>query len=257
MPDKTAHHPDGYHVIKFGEKWHTYKCNHNIKYVSGTKFISMLFPKFDMVAVSEKCSAGKNPKYAGRSPLDIRNEWSENGRISSDEGTNIHEYAESKVSKWDVSKQPKPLSDRCTAIYKQADIITSKLLDKFVFVCAEMIVFSPSLKIAGMVDLVMWSPITNTILILDWKTNKKSPLDKNGFGKKGFHPVDHLQDTNLNHYRLQLSLYRFIMENEGYFPRMTKYQQAIIHLSDKSYAVIPLEYYEYEIKEGLKIYGGK
>jgi len=252
MPDKTAHHPDGYHVIKFGEKWHTYKCNHNIKYVSGTKFISMLFPKFDMVAVSEKCSAGKNPKYAGRSPLDIRNEWSENGRISSDEGTNIHEYAESKVSKWDVSKQPKPLSDRCTAIYKQADIITSKLLDKFVFVCAEMIVFSPSLKIAGMVDLLMWNPKTRTVLILDWKTNKDNPSVENSFNKKAFPPVDHIQDTKLNHYRLQLSLYRFIMETEGYFPNITKYQQAIIHLSEKAYAVIPLEYYEYEIKEALK-----
>lgn len=254
MPDKTAHHPDGHHTIKFGERWHTYEDNRGKRYTSGTKFVGQFFPKFDMVAVSKKCSNGKEPKYAGRTPEEIRNEWSENGRIASDEGTNLHEYAESLMAGWKPSRIPKPMSNRCKVVYKQIDIITAKLLNKFVFVCAEMIVFSPSLKISGMVDLVMFNPRTDTILILDWKTNKDNPTVENGFGKKAFPPVDHLDDTKLNHYRLQLSLYRYIMESEGYFPNITNYQQAIIHLSDKDYTVIPLEYYEYEIKEALKSY---
>jgi len=100
MPDKTAHHPDGHHVIKFGEKWHTYTDQNGTSYTSGTKFVGQFFPKFDMVAMSEKCSAGENPKYKGREPEEIRAEWSAEGDRGRTEGTLVHNYAEGLMCGW-------------------------------------------------------------------------------------------------------------------------------------------------------------
>ena len=61
-------------------------------------------------------------------------------------------------------------------------------------------------------------------------------------------------DNNLNHYRLQIALYRKIMEKENYFPGVSSFRQGLIYLSSEKYTTIPLEYYEYEVTEALKVY---
>jgi len=254
MGDKTAYHPDGQHVIMFREDRHTYTDNHGVKYISGTGFTGRFFPKFDAAAVSIKCSQGKNPKYAGRTPGEIRAEWSAEARRGSSEGDNAHAYAEARISGWPEAQVPAPISDRCKGLFNQVDRAVAGLLSRFVFIGAEVVIFSPGLKLSGMVDLLMWNPVTNTILILDWKTNKEFPSNINPF-QHGTPPIEHLRDTAISHYSMQLSLYRMIIEKEKYFPNGFKFNQALIHLSPEKYTLIPLEYYEYEIEEALKHYG--
>ena len=256
MPDKTAYHPDGIHSIRFNEYRHTYTDNYGVKYTSGTKFVGQFFPKFDAVSVSKMCAAGNNPKYADRSPEDIQAEWSVNGRQASDEGTNIHEYAEGLISGWDVKFLPRPMTDRCRAMYPHIKSIVARLLNLYQFIAAELIIFSPEWRLSGMIDLLMWDPATKAVLILDWKTNKDAPADT-GSRQTGFPPLEHLPDNKLNHYRLQLALYRKIIEKEKYFPGVSNFRQGLIHLSPEKYTTIPLEYYEYEIMEALKIHAKK
>ena len=152
MPDKIATHPNKPYTIKFNEKYHTYTDNFLDRYVSATTFIKPFFPKFDAIAVSKKCAAGTNPKYAGRDPKEIRKEWMAEGRRGSYEGDNTHLYAEGIMTGIPVSELPEPISDRCKLLFKQVDRITRWLLTRYDFVEAEKIIFSPDLKIAGQVD---------------------------------------------------------------------------------------------------------
>ena len=214
--DKVAHHPDGSHVITFEEGPHVYTDNRGVRYTSGTAFIGKFFGKFDAVAISTKCAMGRNPKYAGRPPGEIREEWSAEARRGQDEGTNVHEYAEGLISGWPLCDLPPPISERCERIFIQTEKAVKNLLNRFVFVGAEVIIFSPDMGLAGMIDLLMFDRATNEILILDWKQNKA--ISTENPWQSGLPPIDHLQDTDIAHYSLQLSLYQAIMERENYFP---------------------------------------
>lgn len=249
-PDKIAHHPNGKYTIRFNEQYHTYRDNLGSRYVSGTTFVGKFFPKFDAESVSIKCSKGKNPKYAGRDPKEIMAEWAAEGERGSKEGDNAHLYAEMRMRNAPADKIPKPISPRCVQLFKQVDKIIAWLKHKYTFIEAEKIIFSPGLNIAGMVDLVMHDPATGEILILDWKQNKE--LSSDNFFQSAFDPIEYLQDTHINKYTLQLSLYQYIMDLEGYFPEATGYRRALLHLTPESVLPIKVEDYTFEIKEMLK-----
>lgn len=244
---KKAYHPDKKSFIIFKEKYHQYIDNLGVSYTSGTTFIKPFFPKFDMIAMSEKCATGDNPKYAGRNPEEIRAEWKAEGERGSSEGDNTHEYAEGIMAGWDTSELPKPISERCMQLFKQVDKIAAWLKSKYQFIEAEKIVFSPHLGIAGMVDLIMLDPATQEILILDWKTNKTLTIENVFQAAKT--PISHLPDTHISKYTLQISLYEQIMVRENYFPCATGFRRALIHITPTAAIPIKLESYSYEIKE--------
>jgi len=243
---KTAYHPNGKHVITFREDRHTYIDNQGSRYLSGTGFVGRFFPKFDAVAISKKCSKGKNPKYAGRPPEDIRAEWLAEAKRGSSEGDNTHMYAEGLISGWPPGNLPAPISDRCSALFVQVERAVAGLLKRFVFIAAEMIIFSPDLGLSGMVDLVMFDPATNEILILDWKQNKE--IKTENIWQSGKAPIDHLEASDKSKYSLQLSTYQYIIDREGYFPGVAGYRRALIHITPDLFKTIPLEYYDYEVQ---------
>ncbi|MBK8660973.1 MAG: hypothetical protein IPN18_03865 [Ignavibacteriales bacterium] len=57
------------------------------------------------------------------------------------------------------------------------------------------------------------TPVTGKYDIYDWKTNKS--IDEYGYGgKRGTRPPTYdLPDCNFYHYSLQLSLYKYLLEN--------------------------------------------
>lgn len=251
---KKAYHPNGENFILFKEDGHVYIDDANKIYVSGTSFCGQFFPKFDAKAMSRKCASGKNPKYAGRTPWDIRNEWAAEAERGSSEGDNTHMYAEGLISGWPREQLPIPISDRCRALFGQVERAVAGLLKRFVFVAAEMVIFSPDLGLSGMVDLVMFDPATNYVLILDWKQNKK--ITRQGFrGETALAPIDHLQASDISKYGLQLSTYQYILDREGYFPGNAGYRRALIHLTPENFHIISLDFYDYEIQLMLKKIG--
>jgi hypothetical protein len=251
MGDKVAYHPDGEHVITFRENRHTYTDNHGRRYLSGTGFVGRFFPKFDMEAVSIRCSQGDNPKYAGRTPEDIRAEWKAEAIRGSSEGDNTHAYAESQISGWPVDQVPKPISDRCVLLFSQVDRAVAGLLSRFIFIGAEVVIFSPGLGFSGMIDLLMYDPATNEILVLDWKQNKE--ISRENQWQSGLPPIDHLQATDISKYTLQLSTYQYILDRGKYFPSVSGYRRALIHLAPDHFEIIPLEYYDYEIQQMIEV----
>jgi ATP-dependent exoDNAse (exonuclease V) beta subunit len=77
----------------------------------------------------------------------------------------------------------------------------------------EHFVYMKSLGLCGQSDLV--EVVDGMVHITDYKTNKEirseSFKDWEGLSQKMNHPVSHLDDCNLNHYNLQLSIYMYMI----------------------------------------------
>ena len=75
----------------------------------------------------------------------------------------------------------------------------------------------------------MMNKNTNEYVLIDSKTSKR--IDMNSFkGKKGIKKeTSKIEDCNYNHYALQLSLYRYILE--GYY-NINVTRQLVAHLKD-------------------------
>lgn len=251
MSESVAYHPDGKHIITFFDMPHEYVDNSWKKYLSSTSMIKRFFHEFDSVSQALKCSSGLNPKYSWIDPDEILSAWEAERVRGSTEGSNVHLYAESLVSDWPIEKRPIPISNRCKLLFGQVDSAVQFLLASgLVFISAEMIVFNPDRGISGMIDCVAYDPINNTILIIDWKQNKK--ISKKNRWQSGFGPLSHLEQTDINVYTLQLSVYQFILQAGVYFENV-EYRRILIHIQEKDYKIYELENYKYEVEEMLKI----
>jgi predicted nucleotidyltransferase len=131
------------------------------------------------------------------------------------------------------------------------DRAVAGLLSRFIFIGAEVVIFSPGLGFSGMIDLLMYDPATNEILVLDWKQNKE--ISRENQWQSGLPPIDHLQATDISKYTLQLSTYQYILDREKYFPSVSGYRRALIHLAPDHFEIIPLEYYDYEIQQMIEV----
>jgi len=237
-------------TIAFSEILHTYTLDDSSQqFISGTQFIGKYFPTFD----KEKWSAF----VADRDGITIEQvleKWDKEKVRGTTSGTNVHLYAEKLIE----GKQnlPLPSSDREKKLFYKVNIAVVALLKNFKFIEAEKIVFSPNLGVAGTIDLLMFDPATLTVIILDWKQNKK--ISKVNNYDSALYPIDHLEDTDLNKYAMQLNLYQRILEEESYFPGATGgFKRVLVHLtSDYSIKnkIIKLPDMQVEINNMLKNY---
>ncbi len=251
--NKQATHPSGL-TVTFYEDNHTYIIDQAYKYKlleSATTFISKFFPKFETDNVAKKC-AGKG-KYKGMTVDEIKQAWADEALRGSTEGTNTHMFAEC-LSNGDLNALPEPQSERESKLFDQVAVAILMLEEKFIFIEAEKIVFSPELGLAGTIDLLMFDPAKNHLIILDWKQNKK--IDSSNSWESAMVPIKTWDACDLNKYKLQLNLYEFILRREDYFgfdniPKVSGVRKALIHLTEDTFRAIPIGYYQDTINQML------
>ena len=76
----------------------------------------------------------------------------------------------------------------------------------------ELNVYSAELNVAGQVD-ALFVDSEGFFVILDWKRSARISFDSN---REMLPPLDHLPDCNGFHYAIQLNLYRFMLEAQGF-----------------------------------------
>ncbi|MBT7338598.1 MAG: hypothetical protein HN802_02765 [Candidatus Jacksonbacteria bacterium] len=169
------------------------------EFLSSTRFIHSFFEPFDREAIAAKLL--KMPKYAGFTKEDLFHEWSQSAVI----GTKIHEEMEEYIKNKTDPKHKKSISG---VEWLNTNIPTTCKL------YSEVIVYSKELRIAGMIDLLVHNPDTDSYTIVDWKSNKK--IHERAYKKKTGTKAatTNIEDCNFNHYSLQLSLYKYIIEKE-------------------------------------------
>jgi hypothetical protein len=199
--------------IIFDPQKHTYSTDDNQLYTSATKLIGSYKQPFDAVKAAEKASKNRKSKWYKMKPQDIMEVWDKERNRSTSLGTWYHDQREKDLlncqtvsyNDYDLSIYT---SEYNTDGYKIAG--EQKLTDG---IYPEHFIYLASAGVAGQSDRVTVSG--GKVDILDYKTNKEIKTEgfKNyeGIVQKMLFPLNHLDDCNLNHYALQLSLYMYII----------------------------------------------
>ena len=203
-----------------------------IEFISATTFIDQFFEKFDAIAIATKL-VNSSPKYMDKTVDDVLKIWKE----SANHGTKVHEELENYILKK-------------TPITEKKTVHGLKWLKNFILsgnfkIYPEVIIYSEKLKLCGTIDLLIKNMENNKFLILDWKTSKL--INKKSYNKKvGIHAASkNIEDSKFNHYSLQLSLYRFLLEK---FYGLEIYSQSILHLKENECKEETTPYMKNEIK---------
>ena len=183
--------------LTFTEADHIYKYK-GVQMVSTTTLLKPFFP-FDAAGTAQKCSVGRNPKYMGKTVDEILQMWTD----KADLGTRVHLFAENYINGEFVN-----ITDK----YESAVLNYINRM-KFDHVLTEVQICHPTWKIAGMIDLLLIKD--GLVHIFDWKTN--SSVSTTGFrGRRCTGELCLLDDCTLAKFKMQLSIYKLILESEFY-----------------------------------------
>jgi ATP-dependent exoDNAse (exonuclease V) beta subunit len=226
--------------IRLDEESHIYSHSKYPKtdFTSVTSLLKPYFEPFNSMEIAtDLCN--NNYKYIGRKPEELIQEWNN----SRDLGTEIHAQIEHYIR-----DNKKPTETKAKNAVKWLNKYGKSMDLQFL---PEVIVYSTDLSVAGTIDLLSYDSFTDSYEIIDWKSNKK--INKRSFGgKMGIDPITFdLEDCNYNHYALQLSLYRYLLEK--YYDIVIS-NQKIVHLTEKRCNSIDTPYYKDHI---IKIINNK
>lgn len=200
--------------VVFTEENHKYESTDGeaILWTSTTSVISKFKQPFDKDAVAKKVSNNKRSKWYGKTPQQIINIWEAEGERAMELGNWYHNQRESDLLEFNtIERYGKEVPIITPIIEGDKKYAPNQKLTEGVY--PELLVYLKSAGISGQSDLV--EVVNGFVHITDYKTNKeikeKSYVNWEGVSKKMNAPVDHLDDCNLNHYNLQLSLYMYII----------------------------------------------
>jgi hypothetical protein len=195
-------------------------------WISVTTLIHGLCEPFQKQERAEKCSTRRPGKYDnkwyGLPVEEILQAWDNENKRSVELGSWYHKMREDTLVEQDIPIYQPVVVDNI----KQAP--DQKLVPG---IYPEHMIYLESAGICGQVDL----PSVTKDLVLninDYKTNKE--IKKKGFTnwegitKKMLGPLSHLDDCELNHYSLQLSLYAFMILRHN--PNLTLGKLTIEHV---------------------------
>lgn len=148
----------------------------------------------------------------------ILTEWKDENTRSKEKGSDYHDKKEEEAYVKGYSMNPftKQIS-RTVQKSGAAPIGSLSLLRSGYY--PELVIWNNQYKIIGTADRVFIGPGTKkdprpVVWIDDYKTNKE--IKKTNFYQKMRYPLSRLGDCNYNHYRLQICLYAWMMEKQGY-----------------------------------------
>ena len=188
----------------------------DLEFESVTTLVSRFFEPFDKVRIASSLIAN-NKKYFGLTVDDLIAQWDS----KRDHGTIVHSQIEEYLK-----HHTTPTDLKALAALKW---LKKYQLKSELKLFPEVIIYSEEHKLAGTIDLLVQDQITGKYELLDWKTSKS--IDTTSFdGKVGINTITKdLLDCNFNHYSLQLSFYRYLLE-ENYGINISN--QYIVQIND-------------------------
>ena len=224
-------------AVIFKENGHIYESldknlnSDGLKWTSVTTFISMFKPKFDAKAQAKKSCKNKRSKWYGLKPKEVTDIWAKETERAIKLGNWYHDQRESSMLDFKTIGREgvevpiiKPIVDS-----NGIKIAPKQELSDGVY--PEHFAYLKSACICGQADLV--TIVNGRVNITDYKTNKE--IKKKGFTNwegitsKMYKPLSHLDDCNLMHYNLQLSIYLYIILKHN--PRLKAGKLVIQHVS--------------------------
>lgn len=243
---------------KFFENGHYYTYKDKQVGISVTRYISQFENEFDSDTLSQKV-ADKN----GISQFEVLNEWKRKGEYSCLKGTAIHEWLQDNYAnreyKFDLSQL-----EEYPEYYKIEDVEHLKQMaidfindykNRYILIGDEILCGIPDFDIASAIDLLFYDTVNNEVVLADIKTNTdlKGWKSTPSYVKKMLQPLENIKDITLEHYKIQLSIYRYFLEEYAHIPISDN--MFIVYLSEKeeSYNIIQIPYLKNEVEKILKL----
>lgn len=222
-------------AIIFKEEGHVYESiqNDNIDWTSVTSFIGNFKPKFDREGQAKKSAKNKRSKWYGMTPEEIMQAWDNETKRAIKLGNWYHNQREADMLNFKTIERNGTEVPIIKPIIEDdgTKVAPVQKLDEGVY--PEHLVYLKSAGLCGQADLV--EVVNGHINITDYKTNKeikqKGFTNWEGITAKMYKPVSHLDDCNLNHYNLQLSIYAYIIKKHN--PKLKVGKLTIQHVKFK------------------------
>ena len=203
---------DKFQAVEFLPEDHLYSINGKTA-LSVTSILKQYVKPFE-----RDYWANIKARQLGVSPEEILSKWEFSTKCSTIKGTLIHQYIHNEFSSSGFIYPENVIMESFgydpiqTPFNQIVTIVNQFLLDitnKMFSVASEYIVGDYEYLIGGTVDQIFYNKKSNKLEIWDWKTNKEIK-----FESRYFHlaPLDHIPYTEYDHYSLQLSLYKLIVE---------------------------------------------
>lgn len=163
-------------------------------------------------------------KKMGLSVKEVLGMWEFENNLAKIKGTHIHAYNEylwqGKPYMYPIEDVKEKfdgvdvLKDMWPKLTKIANKFYEQYKDRIIPVGLELVVGDEELKICGSIDFLCFSKKLNSLIIVDYKSNKAIKF-KPYKGQKMTGVLSHLDDCNYIHYSLQLNGYQYILEKKA------------------------------------------
>jgi ATP-dependent exoDNAse (exonuclease V) beta subunit len=248
--------------LKFVEEGHVYEStdDEKINWLSVTSFIAKFKPKFDRDGQAKKSAKNKRSKWYGMTPKEILAAWDGETARAIKLGNFYHDQREADMMELDTIGRHGVEVPIIKPIINDEGIKFAPVQKLKDGLYPEHLVYLKSVGLCGQADVV--EVVNGYININDYKTNKeikdKGFTNWEGITNKMYKPVNHLDDCNLNHYNLQLSIYAYIIKKHN--PKLKIGKLVIQHVKfekvgddDNGYPITKIVNGEPSL-EGIKMY---
>lgn len=235
----------------FFEQDHHYEYKKQKVGMSVTKLIEQYTNEFDAETIAERVATKEN-----KTIQQVLDEWKYKNEFACAKGSLCHQYAQYLWNKQqqdfvlDSKFDNKRNREKVNVILKQAENFYTDHYDELEHLADEFIIGSEEFDIASAVDHLFVNRYTNELILVDYKTN--SDIYKNErFAKNMKVPLNHLKDTTLNHYFLQVSIYKYLIEK---YTDLEISEMFIVWFSEKkeNYEIIETKYLKNEVQKILE-----
>ena len=240
--------------IDFHEEEHFYTLNDYRFGISATSLIETYAQEFDSDGISQMVANKR-----GISQKEVLDEWKKENEFSCIKGSCIHLKAQSLWMGTDYEIDYNTIDDtidkdRLKKVYdimsKQATDFYNDYKDMYDMIQDEFIVWSKEFDIAGSIDGIMYNKNTQQCCILDFKSNKDLQF-KSKYRKKMKVPLHELDDVNGQHYYIQLSIYKYLIEKYTNI-KVDELFIVYFNINADSYEIIEIPYLKKEVEEILE-----
>ena len=236
--------------FKFFESDHHYEYKGKRVGMSVTRLIEEYTNEFDAETIAEKVAIKEN-----KSVQEVLDEWEYKNKFACEKGSTCHEFAqhlwngnEYEIALFDNSNE---FIEATGKIRRQALKFKLEYQDRLDHLADEFVIGSEEYDIASAIDHLFINKLTGGLVLVDYKTN--SDIHKNErYAKNMKVPLSHLKDTTLNHYAIQLSIYKYIVEK---YTNLKFEEMFIVWFSEniENYQIIEVPYLYKEVKNILEL----
>ena len=241
--------------VEFHENQHFYTLNDYRFGISATSLIETYAQEFDSDGISQMVANKR-----GISQKEVLDEWKKENEFSCIKGSCIHLKAQSLWMKENYEIDYNTIDDTIdkSRLKKEYDIMSKQATDfyndykdMYDMIQDEFIVWSKEFDIAGSIDGIMYNKNTQQCCILDFKSNKDLQF-KSKYRKKMKVPLHELDDVNGQHYYIQLSIYKYLIEKYTNI-KVDELFIVYFNINADNYEIIKTPYLKNEVEKILKL----